>query len=117
MSDKRRNRNNFAFTPLKAIFLLFVILAEIGILVLVLHHHSSQPESVSPTPVLEELTEPTPLPVDYSADAAALSISEVMAKNTATLLADDGTFPDWIELTNTSDHSINLKGWSLSDGK
>lgn len=117
MSDKRKNRRKFAVTPLKAILLLLVILVEIGILVLVLHRHSSEPETVSLTPVLEEQPELTPQPVDYSADAAALSISEVMAKNTATLLADDGTFPDWIELTNSSDHSIDLKGWSLSDGK
>lgn len=52
-----------------------------------------------------------------SADADSLRISEVMAKNRTVYQAADGSFPDWIELENTSDAAVNLKGWYLSDGE
>ena len=59
---------------------------------------------------------PTPKPADYSEEAAALRITEVMAKNNAALMAEDGSFPDWFELTNFSEKEISLKGWAFSDG-
>ena len=62
------------------------------------------------------MPEPTVKPADYSADAAALRITEVMAKNNSALMAEDGSFPDWFELTNLSEREISLKGWSVSDG-
>ena len=46
-----------------------------------------------------------------------LQISELMAKNRSTLRDDYGEFSDWIELVNCSDKSLNLSGWSISDGK
>ena len=74
----------------------------------------AQPEVISaeitPKPVI------TPEPVDYSFEAASLSVTEAMAKNTATVQAQDGSFPDWIELHNSSDKEIPLDGWCLSDG-
>ena len=42
-------------------------------------------------------------------------ISELMTAG-QTLLADaSGQFPDWVELQNISDETVNLKGWFLSD--
>jgi CotH kinase protein/Lamin Tail Domain/Chitobiase/beta-hexosaminidase C-terminal domain/PA14 domain len=42
-------------------------------------------------------------------------ISEFMADNKGTLADEDGQYPDWIELDNTSNASVNLAGWSLTD--
>ena len=47
--------------------------------------------------------------------AQNLVINEVMALNTKTLQDEDGDYPDWIEIHNTSASSINLKGYGLSD--
>ena len=60
--------------------------------------------------------EPTPKRADYSEEASALRITEVMGKNQSALMAEDGSFPDWLEITNFSDKAISLKAWSLSDG-
>ncbi|MEM7232857.1 MAG: lamin tail domain-containing protein [Planctomycetota bacterium] len=46
---------------------------------------------------------------------AQITISEFMSSNRATV--DDGsrTYPDWIELYNRSDETVDLEGWGLSD--
>lgn len=44
-----------------------------------------------------------------------LVVSEVMAANRSTLLSPEGTFDDWLELTNTGDTPISLSGIYLSD--
>ncbi len=44
-----------------------------------------------------------------------LYISEVMAVNIMTIADEDGDYYDWIEIHNTSEDSINLKGFGLSD--
>ncbi len=41
-------------------------------------------------------------------------INEVMALNVSALI-NGGTYPDWVELVNTSADSVNLGGWSISD--
>lgn len=64
----------------------------------------------------EPSPEPTPEPVDYSREAAALDITELMVKNHAAYRAEDGTFPDWIEIHNSSAEVISLTGWALTDG-
>ena len=38
-----------------------------------------------------------------------------MSANTHTLMDEDGEFPDWIELINTSSQTINLSGYFLTD--
>jgi len=38
-----------------------------------------------------------------------------MARNTHTLADEDGAYPDWIELHNTSTVGTNLDGWYLTD--
>jgi hypothetical protein len=42
-------------------------------------------------------------------------ISEFMADNKNTLADQDGAFPDWIEIYNSSTSSVNLGGWALTD--
>jgi hypothetical protein len=44
-----------------------------------------------------------------------IAINEVMASNSSTIADDDGDFSDWIELYNTTNQSINLEGYGLSD--
>lgn len=52
-----------------------------------------------------------------SADLTVIRINEFMASNGDTLEDRYGESPDWIELYNTSDKPVNLKGLCLSDGK
>ena len=48
---------------------------------------------------------------------AAIRINEFMASNGDTIEDKNGEDSDWIELYNTSDKDVNLKGLCLSDGK
>ena len=48
--------------------------------------------------------------------AAKLRISEIMAKNHATLTDELGGMPDYVEIENISDEAIELGGFGLSDG-
>ncbi|MFC1552569.1 CotH kinase family protein [Candidatus Latescibacterota bacterium] len=42
-------------------------------------------------------------------------INEIMASNTSTFQDEDGDSPDWIEIYNPGDTSIDLAGYGLSD--
>ena len=42
-------------------------------------------------------------------------INEICPRNATVIFDDDKEFTDWIELYNTSDDSVNLKDWFLSD--
>ena len=55
------------------------------------------------------------LSADVSTGDRHLVISEVMSSNRSAFPDDVGAFPDWIELTNTGDAAIALKGYGLSD--
>src|SRR5437588_4188912 len=46
---------------------------------------------------------------------AQVVISEFMADNKKTLADENGQFPDWVEIYNTSASTVNLNGWSLTD--
>jgi len=48
-------------------------------------------------------------------NAQSIVINEMMASNSATIQDEDGDSPDWIELYNFSQHSIDLNGFGLSD--
>ena len=48
--------------------------------------------------------------------AGQLRISELMAKNHATLTDELGGMPDYIELENVSDETLSLSGFGLADG-
>jgi len=45
----------------------------------------------------------------------AVVISELMAGSQCVLADKEGEFTDWVELYNTTDHTIDLTGWFLSD--
>ena len=61
---------------------------------------------------IEEVREES---VDISADAEKIRISEIMIKNRTTLRAEEGNFPDWIEIENCSSDNVFLGGWRISD--
>ena len=42
-------------------------------------------------------------------------ISEFMASNSNSIQDEDGNYSDWIELFNTSNATVDLSGWSLTD--
>ena len=44
-----------------------------------------------------------------------LLISEIMPSNRTSVTDENGGYPDWVEIWNSSDHAINLKGLGLSD--
>lgn len=46
---------------------------------------------------------------------ARLLISEIVASNDDSLIDEDLDSPDWIELLNAGDESIDLDGWHLTD--
>ncbi len=50
---------------------------------------------------------PTPLP--------AVVVNELMADNEGAHQADDGSFPDWLELYNADQNAVDLSGYSISD--
>jgi len=47
------------------------------------------------------------------AGESPIQISEVMTSNTATLVLEDGSVPDWIEVENISEKAVNLSGYGL----
>ena len=44
-----------------------------------------------------------------------LRITEAMSSNRSAFPDETGAFPDWVEITNTGDSPINIKGYGLSD--
>ena len=46
---------------------------------------------------------------------AGLVISEVMPSNVTAVTDENGSFPDWVEIWNSTDHLINLENVGLSD--
>ena len=53
--------------------------------------------------------------VGYSTSAQTVVINELMSSNNQTLVDEDGDTPDWIELYNSGNSSVNLSGFYLSD--
>jgi len=47
--------------------------------------------------------------------SAQIFLNEIMASNENSFLDSEGNSPDWIELYNASNVSLNLKNWQLSD--
>ncbi len=56
-----------------------------------------------------------PIPVDEIPDG--LVINEFMADNDITIAGPDGTYPDWIELYNGGNESVNVGGMYLTDNE
>ncbi len=51
------------------------------------------------------------------AQSSALRINEFCANNYSILQDEDGEASDWIELFNSGENNISLKGWSITDSK
>ena len=51
----------------------------------------------------------------FNLNAQSLQINELMSSNSGTIYDDDGDTPDWIEIRNTGDSTINLAEYYLSD--
>ena len=56
----------------------------------------------------------TPGTVPAGPAPAAVRLSEIMAENVSAV-TNGGTFPDWVELQNTSGTDVDLGNWSLTD--
>jgi len=56
----------------------------------------------------------TPGQVNSAAPSASVVFNEVMAENVSAV-NHEGTYPDWVELANTTGSPIDLTGWSLTD--
>ena len=70
-------------------------------------------EEAAATPPPTATPEPTPTPP--SALLGKLLLTELMEKNRTTLSDGDGDCADWIELTNVSGETVELKGCRVSD--
>ena len=59
----------------------------------------------------------TPWTVTLDPEAADnhIRINEFVASNRSGLTDETGAWPDWIEIVNAGDRSVNLLGWSLTD--
>ncbi|MFR5786448.1 MAG: lamin tail domain-containing protein [Christensenellales bacterium] len=47
--------------------------------------------------------------------SGALVINEICASSITTLKDEDGDYPDWIEIHNTTNQAIDLSNYALSD--
>lgn len=52
---------------------------------------------------------------EVPADGVFLSINEIMPDNRSTIADEDGSFEDWIEILNSGNQAVNLKGYGLTD--
>lgn len=51
----------------------------------------------------------------FAEENPGVYINEFMASNASTITGPDGTYCDWIELYNTTDRTVDLSGYALSD--
>jgi hypothetical protein len=51
----------------------------------------------------------------FPVNSQSITINEIMTSNRSTIADLDGDFPDWIELYNHGEDTVNLEGWGLSD--
>ena len=76
-----------------------------------------QEETMAP-PAIQMVVTPAPTvtpPPTPEPPRASLRITEVMAKNRATLRDEDGDFSDWIEIENYGKTEVELEGFRLTD--
>ncbi|MDC1431426.1 lamin tail domain-containing protein, partial [Bacteroidia bacterium] len=55
--------------------------------------------------------------LSLTASSQTLVINEVMASNASTIADEDGDYTDWLELYNTSNATIDLSQYWLTDDK
>lgn len=127
MARRRKKRNRWRI-PL--LVLLFAVCCGMLFLIFRLRGQEAKepaPEASAAPTEAAVVSDPGPAPEptadpaellrreQWAADAQALRLSELMIKNRTTLRDEDGEFPDWIELENVSDRTLDLSGWRLSD--
>lgn len=93
---KKKRRKADKRIPALIFFIAFIVIAII----------------VFPAEPIQQAFNPTG---DSTSTYKGLVISEVMSDNNSALPDDNGLFCDWVEIANTSDNAINLKGVTLSD--
>ena len=47
--------------------------------------------------------------------AQSVQLNEIVSSNASTIFDEDGDYPDWIEIYNSGESSLQLKGFGLSD--
>ncbi|MBP0962153.1 MAG: CotH kinase family protein [Oscillospiraceae bacterium] len=120
LSNKKENRKKRSSGRAIIIAAALIILAGVAVAVFFLLN-GSKPEVTTAEPAATNVDNAQADfigVVENSRDVEAektVYISEVMAKNRATVRDDDGDFPDYIELHNCSDKSVSLADWKLSD--
>lgn len=62
-----------------------------------------------------DATEPTAGETDGEVTESGIYINEYSTNSTQTLMDEDGDFVAWVEIYNSTDKKVNLKGMSLSD--
>jgi len=72
-------------------------------------------KSVSYLPVGAEHDVFVYLVVPPTAFNSGIVINEIMASNTTARADNNGDFDDWIELYNTSNNTIDISGWTITD--
>jgi len=72
-------------------------------------------KSVSYLPVGAEHDVFVYLVVPPTASNSGIVINEIMASNTTARADNNGDFDDWIELHNTSNNTIDISGWTITD--
>lgn len=68
-----------------------------------------------PTPGKENGGNMAEVFAELSSAAIGIRINEFMMKNEGFFYDENGDCPDWVEIVNTSDKAISLKGFGLSD--
>lgn len=68
-----------------------------------------------PTPGSANAGNTAALPENLTFPESGLLINEYMTKNTYVIYDSAGRYCDWIEIINTSDRDVSLRGYSLSD--
>lgn len=71
-----------------------------------------------PTPMLDNTPENYELIHSLRKVAESpIKITEIMAKNCSYVPDENGEYPDWVEIYNSSSYSISLAGYSLTDSE
>ncbi len=121
LSKRKKIKKRIHLSGKTLIIAAVLIIAAAVIAAILLHRNDMEkPESGS----TENAVETAFLGVSQSGESGVdniepaeklVRISEIMPKNRATLRDENGEFPDYIELFNLSDKTVQLAGWRLSD--
>ncbi len=109
VSAKRSGKPAKRGTPIRNSFLLLLFMAILALIVIVL---PKEPMQMAATNMItgENGSGAAGVPEDLP-----LRISEIMASNKSAYPDEKGTYPDWLEIENTGDAPVNLRGIGLSD--